>query len=53
MEGWTKFEIDKPPVGVEVEIMYAGRTIKSIWNGTTWDFDPSGQVNLMWWRKIN
>lgn len=50
MEGWTRFETEQPPLGEPVEIMYSGKYLKAVWDGSTWDLDPSGQVMPMWWR---
>jgi hypothetical protein len=61
MEDWIKFKDEKPPVGVEVEVMYSGRILKSKWGVknlidgvvvTAWELDPRGQAMPMYWRHI-
>lgn len=50
MEGFTRFDDEAPPVGVEVEVAYSGKFIRDAWMGDHWAADPSGQVMYMWWK---
>lgn len=61
MEGWTKFENERPETLTKVEVMLSGQVIESYWGViniindvavTAWSIDPTGQAMPMWWRPI-
>lgn len=52
MSTWIRCANEMPPTGVVVEVRFNGHIIKAAWGGSVWDLDPSGQIELMWWRWL-
>lgn len=51
MEGFTRFEDEKPTLGVEVTVAHSGKLLRDTWMGTAWQSDPSRTVMYMWWKS--
>lgn len=48
--GFKDFQVEEPPIGIELTIKYNGRHLDTKWLGVAWELDPSGSIMPRWWK---